>query len=363
MDALAALVRDRDTELGRTARAALAGFVATLRAAGEGTADGRATAVAEQLAALMTQEEELTSGGRGSGRAADRVGGSAGALPSQKDPWLALRSGWRARGEWKSILGEQELPADADARGLWLLTHHLPPAVAAEWQAEWVAASGRLPTDTPATFAGPFDWLLLPPLAEVPAVRLSPSAPPDPRVPTDLGGLIARQLAPVLSAVLTWIDHDTALRHMLRGVYRFGTSPLYPAHKARYERALIDRFGSLCEAEAAGDGTRVVHAWIDFDEAVNSLVPVPPAHPTSAVAGLGRACREALPAVRATAADRQVHIQIPAGKYADVRGVTDPDQDVEATAGAAPGEIVLCARAFLRLDGQTHPGRVLFRPR
>lgn len=177
------------------------------------------------------------------------------------------------------------------------------------------------------------------------------------------GGPTARQLALVLSAVLTWTDHDFSLRHMLRSVYRFGTGPLHPAHKPRHERALIDRFGTLADAETAGDGTRVVRAWLDFDEAVNSLVPVPPAHPASAVAAVGRACREVLPAVRAAAADREVHIQIPAGKYADARGVTDPDQDVEATAGAVPGEIVLCARAYLRLDGQTHPGRVLFRPR
>lgn len=342
MDALAALIRDRDTELGRTARAALAGFVATLRAAGG--SDPRAASVAAQLAALLDDAS------------ADASPSPASASPSQPSPWAELLTRWQGRGEWKAVLCDPDRSA-AEPHALWLLTHHLPPAVAAEWQAEWVQASGEPATDVPATVAAPFDWPLLP------TFRLSPSAPLDARITADPGGPITRQLAPVLSAVLAWIDHDTALSHMLRGVFRFGTSPLHPAHKPRYERALLDRFGHLCAAETAGDGGRIVHAWVAFDEAVNSLVPNPPAHPASAVGSLGRHCREALPSVRAAAADRPVHIQIPAGKYADALGVTDPDQDVEATAGGAPGEIVLCARAFLRLDGHTHPGRVLFRPR
>jgi len=344
MDALDALVRDRDSELGRTARAALVGFVATLRAAG-GT-DPRAARAADQLAALLDDGTAPASTGRTE------------AFPSSPDesPWAALLTGWRARGEWKSVLAEPDLAAD-DPLPLWRLTHHLPPAVSTEWRTEWLRASGQADAPTPATVAGPFDWPLLPTL------RLSPSAPLDPRITTAPAGPITAPLVLVLSAVLAWIDHDPALRHMLKGIYRFGTSPLRPAHQPRYERALLDRFGNLCEAEAAGDGARIVQTWVDFDEAVNSLVPVPPAHPTSALAGLGRACREVLPAVRAAAGDRQVHIQIPAGKYADARGVTDPDQDVEATAGGLPGEIVLCTRAFLRLDGQTHPGRVLYRPR
>ena len=66
---------------------------------------------------------------------------------------------------------------------------------------------------------------------------------------------------------------------------------------------------------------------------------------------------------RAIAAGHAVHVQVLSGRYADVKQFTDPGDDRGVVASAAPGEVVVCLRLALRLDGKAVPGRVLYQSR
>ena len=51
------------------------------------------------------------------------------------------------------------------------------------------------------------------------------------------------------------------------------------------------------------------------------------------------------------------------GRYAEVKQFTNPDSDRTTTGSVPPGDVVVCLRIYLRLDGTVYPGRVLYRPR
>ena len=359
MDPLAALVRSGPTELTRLARAAVAGLASALEAGAEAApGDAAAGVCAEAVARLRGLL------GAESVRPAEVRAAPAAAVP-EAGSWAALCESWAKSREW----GGAVPPADAAdlPQRLWLVTHRLPPDAAGPWREAWLRTAGR--TTEPsggALVAGPFEALLTPPVADdSPAARLSPAAPADPRLGRPAGGEIASRLAQVVSGALWFVDHDPALRHMLRSIARFGVSPVAGAHRPRYVKALVDRFETLRRTEDEADAVGLVAAWSDLDEAVQSLTFDPPPHPRGTFAQLARASRDSLGLVRdrAAAGGATVHIQVPSGSYADCRGLTDPDADVEVAAGAAPGEVARCVRVFTRLNGTAHPGRVTYRPR
>ena len=196
-------------------------------------------------------------------------------------------------------------------------------------------------------------------------VQLSPSAPLPETLTGQPLGPFAQAMALPVAACLAWIEHDHALRHMLRSLFRFGTVALAEGYHKRFQTALTERFDQLRESETESDAGQVVTAWVALDEAIHSLLHMPLAHPQSAFSEIGKSSRAQVAAVRefAYSAGAEVHMQVLAGRYADLRGYTEPDADIETTEGTAPGDVALCSRLFLRLNGKSYPGRVVYRPR
>ena len=363
MDPVAALVRSGPTELTRLARAAVAGLASALEAGlsgapGDAAARECADAVAH-LRSLLGKEAVAPS-------PVERAVPAPSAAASEVGSWAALCDSWSKTREWGEWIGAVP-PNDAELpRRLWLATHRVPPDTADAWRTAWLRTGGLKGEPSGGeSVAGPFDALLMPPLDGSPAVRLSATAAVDSRLGESPFGEIAGRLARTVSAVLWFTEHDPALRHVLRSIARFGVSPVPGPHRPRYVRALVDRFEALRRAEDEGDGAGLVSAWVELDEAVHSLTFDPHPHPRSTFGELARASREALSAVRdrASAGGATVHVQVPSGRYADCRGLTDPDADVEVAAGAAPGDVARCVRVFARVNGTAHPGRVAYRPR
>ncbi|MEI7685979.1 MAG: hypothetical protein WCL32_13215 [Planctomycetota bacterium] len=371
MDAIESLLRGPRSELQRLMRASLRGLTATLESALESLPDDPAAILGKdclhELRKLIDSSE------------AARVafGETAQTHATEKDaprttapsPWLNLVQEWQRSHEWTSTCGASlaSLAATLTPAELWLLTLRASPELAETWQAQWRRAvdPGILPATTE-HWAGPTEHILVPATsAGATEIRLTPTG----RVPDFVANLspgkLAREMLPPVAACLSWIEHDRSLRHMLRSLFRFGTAALADGHRNRYQSVLVDRFQQFIEAESEGNAVQVAQTWVALDESIHSLLHMPPAHPRSAFAAIGKASRSQIAAIRdyAYAAGVEAHLQVLSGRYANLRGSTDPEADVETSEGGTPGDVVLCSRLFLKLDGTSHPGRVVYRPR
>ena len=366
MDPLASLLRSSPTELARLSRAAVAGFIATLES-GLVSAPGDPSAAACRAAVDYLRTLAGTAPPNSPHPTATTE--ATPATPSTQSipaSWQSLGNAWAETPEWTAWVGGAAFPDNADlAKRLWLTTLRLPPDTAREWQKHWLKIAGTVGESTPGTaISGPFDALLCPALpGETPAVRMSLTAPLDSRLGESPAGEVTIHLARVASALLWFIDTDPALRHNLRAISRFGVAPVPGSHRPRYQKALVDRLDAVRRAE--DDPVTLVLAWADFDETAHSLTFEPHPHPASVFSQIVGGSRAVLGTVRDRAAVSgvAVHVQVPAGRYVDCRGLTDPEADIEVATGAVPGEITHCIRAFVRLDGTAYPGRVAYRPR
>jgi len=319
-----------NSELARVARAALVGLRATMEygLANADANDPARTAIERWIAGLSEDSGSVAPVESGT-KPHDPVSpkSSANLLQelAQYDPAAA------------------KLPADDPAlpRRIALVASRLVPAEAAAWRERVRSAYPDVPFDPDTNIT------VDPVLGEM---------PPTP---------IAARLYPVVRDLLWYAANDPALQHMYRPVYRFGLTTMQSAQRDRYTRALIERYERVRKAEADGDAKTLLETWIDLDEAINSLIHSPTAHSQSEFAAIARTGRETLSEVRriATEAGMTFHIQQPTGRYADLKGLTNPDSDVPTNTGAAPGDVVQCVRLFLRLDGVSIPGRVLYRTR
>ncbi len=86
-------------------------------------------------------------------------------------------------------------------------------------------------------------------------------------------------LACLVSICISFIDREPDLHHALETVYKFDTMSLHSNLEQRnnYIEALKERFQRTLKAEESGDSLTVLKAWINIDEAIHSLVFVPPA--------------------------------------------------------------------------------------
>jgi hypothetical protein len=157
------------------------------------------------------------------------------------------------------------------------------------------------------------------------------------------------------------IDHD--LHHALKSVFSFDVISLYakPEQQNQYIEALIDRFQRTQKAEENADPLLTLRAWIDIDEAIHSLVFVPPVERYSWWGKLQQESRRMLKKVadRAINFGNDVRIRQLSGLYADICALTKDDLQLDC--GGTPGEVLTCIRVYARINLEELPGRVLFR--
>ncbi len=169
--------------------------------------------------------------------------------------------------------------------------------------------------------------------------------------------------AGVVSTYLKFIDEldKSNLHHALKSVDRFGVRSLNSdTERAKYEKALRERFRRL-QVTADADPAIALRAALDLDEALHSLVYLPPAERYSWWGKLQQEARLTLEhwVDKARHAGYQVQIRPLWGIFADVRSLSRDNLQLES--GGIPGEVSACLRVYAKINDEILPGRVLFR--
>ena len=194
-------------------------------------------------------------------------------------------------------------------------------------------------------------------------LQLSDEVPLDQRL-----GEIKREgdlyvLAGVVSTCLELIEMETSLHHALESVYRFGLKSLHsePEQRDKYIATLIDRFERAQKAEANLDPAVTLRTRLDLDEAIHSLVYLPPADRYSWWGKLQQEARRTLKSVanQVRNAGYTVRIRYLWGPYAEV--CANSKNDFELDSGGTPGEVLACLRVYAKINEEVFPGRVLYR--
>ncbi|MDB9443921.1 hypothetical protein PN497_21585 [Sphaerospermopsis kisseleviana CS-549] len=170
-------------------------------------------------------------------------------------------------------------------------------------------------------------------------------------------------LAGFLLLYTKFIEIDPDLHHALKSVFSFDVVSLksQPEQRQLYLEALSDRLQRTQKTEENTDPIINLRAWIDMDEAIHSLVFVPPAERYSWWGKLQQESRRILKKVanKAIKASHDVKIRQLSGLYADICAYSK--DDVQLDHGGTPGEVLTCLRLYTRINQEEHPGRVLFR--
>jgi hypothetical protein len=169
-------------------------------------------------------------------------------------------------------------------------------------------------------------------------------------------------LAGVVSTYLEFIKLDSSLYHALKSVYRFGVTSLNSQQeRSKYIAALEDRFQRALAAENHDDSRVTLRARLDLDEAIHSLVYLPPADRHSWWGKLQDESRRTLDRVveRVRNQGHKVQFRPLWGPYADVCALSK--DDLELDSGGIQGEVLACLRVYANIDEEELRGRVLFR--
>ncbi|OKH47036.1 hypothetical protein NIES2101_24275 [Calothrix sp. HK-06] len=170
-------------------------------------------------------------------------------------------------------------------------------------------------------------------------------------------------LANLVSNCIKFIDIDPDLHHALNSIFSFDIMNLHskPEHRCQYIDALIETFWRMLKAEESADSLSALRHWIDLDEAIHSLVFVPPADRFSWWGKMQQETRRLLKKVvqRALSEGHNIRIRQLSGLYADICAFSKDDLRLEI--GGNPGEVLSCLRVYAKINEQEFPGRVLFR--
>ncbi|MBD2667458.1 hypothetical protein B6N60_01702 [Richelia sinica FACHB-800] len=160
-----------------------------------------------------------------------------------------------------------------------------------------------------------------------------------------------------------FVKKEPDLHHALKTVFSFDAISLHNniEQHQQYLEALQDRWHRTQKSEENSDEIANLHAWIDMDEAIHSLVFMPPAERYSWWGNLQQESRRILKKVAdaVTKAGHEVRIKQLSGLYADVCQFSKDDLQVDC--GGTPGEVLTCLRIYARINQEEYPGRVMFR--
>ncbi|MCE2719621.1 MAG: hypothetical protein ACK5HC_13895 [Dolichospermum sp.] len=170
-------------------------------------------------------------------------------------------------------------------------------------------------------------------------------------------------IAGFLLLYIKFIEIDTDLHHALKSIFSFDVVSLNSKLEQRHQYidALKDRFYRIQKYSENIDIILELCAWIDIDEAINSLVFIPPAESYSWWGKLQKESRRILrkAADKAIKAGNEVRIKQLSGLYADVCEFSKDDLQLDC--GGTPGEVLTCLRVYAKINQQEYPGRVIFR--
>jgi hypothetical protein len=170
-------------------------------------------------------------------------------------------------------------------------------------------------------------------------------------------------LANLVSTCIQFIDIEPDLHHALKSIFSFDIINLHskPEHRCQYTDALIESFWRIIKAEESADSLSELRHWIDLDEAIHSLVFVPPADRFSWWGKMQQETRRLLKKViqKAVSEGHNIRIRQLSGLYADICAFSKDDLRLEI--GGNPGEVLSCLRVYAKINEQEFPGRVLFR--
>jgi hypothetical protein len=266
-------------------------------------------------------------------------------------------------------LGPFRLFGDSDA-DLWGEMHRLflrlGPAEAQQWSRralEAAAQAGARPvTRSLPSLRDETEEEVYPGLdgsVAAPGLVLSPAAPLHALVGEGpWPGEVARWAADV-SFCLHWMDLDPSLHHALEAVRPLGVHLLTGANREAYTAELL---GRLHQVRRAGDDPVAgLHARIALDEAVHSLIHLPPAERVSWWQQHQQRSRQRLDLVaeRTRRAGHRVHVRWLTGPYRQVNRFSRNDWGLEA--GGGLGDVLACLRVYAEVDGRAFPGRVIYR--
>ncbi len=162
---------------------------------------------------------------------------------------------------------------------------------------------------------------------------------------------------------MKFIEIEPDLYHALKTVCSFDIISLNskPEQRHQYINALSDRCQRTQKAEENADPLSILRAWIDMDEAIHSLVFVPPAERYSWWGKLQNESRRILKKIadKAINAGHETRIRQLSGLYADI--CTSSKDDLQLDFGGTPGEVLTCLRVHTRINHEESPGRVIFR--
>lgn len=191
---------------------------------------------------------------------------------------------------------------------------------------------------------------------------LSDKADFDPRLMVKKQGEELDFLAGVVSTYLKFIELDSSLHHALKSVERFGIKSMsIELEKSKYIAALIDRFRRVQTTAYNPDPLINLRARLDLDEAIHSLVYLPPCDRYSWWGKLQQEARRTLDPVveRVRHAGYQVQIRPLWGTYADIFNWSKDDLPLDF--GGIPGEVSACLRVYAKINDEILTGRVIFR--
>ncbi|MCC5631925.1 hypothetical protein LC613_29995 [Nostoc sphaeroides CHAB 2801] len=171
-------------------------------------------------------------------------------------------------------------------------------------------------------------------------------------------------LACLVSICIYFVHRERDLHHALETVYKFDTMSFdsNPEQRTKYIEALKERFQRTLKAEESGDSLMVLKAWINMDEAINSLVFVPPADSDSWWGEFKKQSRRILigKSKKAKEEDHDVRIQELSGVYADIHNLSS-GSNLALKVGGIPGEVQACLRVYARINQEKFLGRVIYR--
>jgi hypothetical protein len=170
-------------------------------------------------------------------------------------------------------------------------------------------------------------------------------------------------LAAFLSLYTKFMEIEPDLHHALKSVFSFDVVSLtsQPEQKQLYLETFSDRLQRTQKTEENTDPIVNLRAWLDIDEAIHSLVFLPPAERYSWWGKLQQESRRILKklANKAIQAGNEVKIRQLSGLYADICAYSKDDLQLDQ--GGTPGEVLACLRLYARINQEENPGRVLFR--
>jgi hypothetical protein len=284
-----------------------------------------------------------------------------------------LREVWNSDSELSLYLGNSLLQSQTDAE-LWNEIHRkllrIPDDLAAFWQQRALDLAQEIGAieDNFNLYQLPFirDEIVYPGLkgsVNIQGLCLSQKALLNSKLAQNIDSEDLQLITSFLNLYLKFIEIEPDLHHALKSIFSFDILPLNskPEQQHQYIEALTDRFHRTQKAEENHDILAIVRAWIDIDEAIHSLVFIPPVERYSWWGKLQQKSRRTLKKVadKANKSGHNVRIRQLSGLYADICAFSK--DDLQLNCGGIPGEVLTCLRVYARINQEESPGRVIFR--